>query len=115
MPDLQRPHVGAKAADLQKTTKPRFPVGRSFSSDDVLVASAMPDLPRPHVGAKAADLQKTNSSKPRQIRVLDGPRPHQHLAVFGAAVQRRNHFAGVEQALRVKGAFDREHLLVFFG
>ena len=51
--------------------------------------------------------------KPGQIRVVDLPAPHQHLAVLGAALQGGDHLAGVEQALRVEGAFDAKHLLVF--
>ena len=56
-----------------------------------------------------------NDLEPRQIRVTDLPTPHQHLAVLGAALQGRNHLAGVEQALRVEGAFDAKHLLIFSG
>ena len=34
--------------------------------------------------------------KARQVRMLDLPRSHQHLAVLGAAVQGRDDFTGVE-------------------
>ena len=40
---------------------------------------------------------------------------HQQLAVFCAALQAGDDFAGVEQAFGVKGVFDAEHLCVFVG
>src|SRR6185295_9376959 len=43
--------------------------------------------------------------KPRQIRKRELAAVHVHAAEFGAAVQRRKHFSGVEQPLRVEGAF----------
>ena len=46
--------------------------------------------------------------------MLDLPSAHQHLAVFGAAVQGGDDLAGVEQTLAVKGALDAKHLLVLF-
>ena len=41
------------------------------------------------------------------------PRLHVHLAVLGAAVQRRDHLAGIQQFLGVEGALERQHLLAF--
>lgn len=47
--------------------------------------------------------------------MLNLPSTHQHLAVFGAAVQRGNHLAGVEQAFGVEGALDAKHLFALGG
>src|SRR5262245_33233659 len=41
----------------------------------------------------------------RNIRKRQLAGMHMHAAEFGAAVQRREHLAGVEQALRIEGAF----------
>ena len=43
--------------------------------------------------------------------MVDLPATHQHLAVLGAALQGRYHFAGVEQTAGVKRAFDAKGLL----
>src|SRR5580704_3789565 len=45
-------------------------------------------------------------SKPRNIRKRHPPGMHMHAAELGAAVQGREYFAGIEQALVVEGAFD---------
>ena len=55
----------------------------------------------------------TKPLKPRQLRVTQLPTSHQHLAVLGAALQRWNDFAGVEQTAGVERAFHAKHLLVF--
>jgi hypothetical protein len=47
--------------------------------------------------------------------MLDLSVSRQHAAIFGAAIQGGDNFAGVEQALGGEGAFDVEHLLVFLG
>src|SRR5438874_5181400 len=44
-------------------------------------------------------------SEPRQVGKRELAAMHMDAAEFGAAVQRRKHFSGVEQALRVEGAF----------
>ena len=40
---------------------------------------------------------------------------HQHLSVFGAAVQRRDHLARIEQARAVERTLDATHLLQLGG
>src|SRR5262249_40893074 len=45
-------------------------------------------------------------SEPRKVRERDPARVHVHAAELGAAVQRRKHLAGIEQALLVEGAFE---------
>src|SRR5215831_17303731 len=44
-------------------------------------------------------------SKPRQVRERHLAGVDMHAAELGAAMQRREDFAGVEQALRIEGAF----------
>src|SRR5688572_7358464 len=51
-------------------------------------------------------------SKAGKLGMRQAPAAHQLLAVFGAALQRRNHLARVEHAGRIEGALDAEHLLV---
>src|ERR1700761_814376 len=44
--------------------------------------------------------------EPRNIRERDTPGMHMDAAELGATMQRREHFAGIEQALVVEGAFE---------
>src|SRR5262249_14917798 len=45
-------------------------------------------------------------SKPWQVGKSDASRMHMHAPKLRAAVQRRKHLAGIEQALVVEGAFE---------
>src|SRR5207248_11717595 len=44
-------------------------------------------------------------SEPRQVGKRELAAMHMDAAEFGAAMQGRKHFSGIEQALRVEGAF----------
>jgi len=50
-------------------------------------------------------------SETGQVGVRDLAAAHQHLAVLGAAVQRGDDLARVEQGLRIERAFDPQGLL----
>jgi len=62
--------------------------------------------PHPHRGT---------TSVPPQVRVPQPAAAHQFLAVLGAALQRRDHLAGIEQALGIEGALHGQHLRAFLG
>ena len=82
--------LGAVADDLQRLGLGQRPLDGGF---DVLRVARFEEV--------------DHQSKPRNVRKRHAPGMHVHAAELGAAMQGRKHFPGIEQALRVEGAFER--------
>src|SRR5687768_5092900 len=74
-----------------------------MSSSGVLPASASWTTSMRSASVSGLKLAK---SEPRQIGMRQLSTTHQHAAKLGAAMEDREHLAGIEQAVAVEGAFE---------
>src|SRR4051794_38029999 len=88
-----------KISDHSRIGPPIAPFGRRTTGTTLNAAAAPVNFFR------GWDADAGTGSEPRQIRKSKLATMHVDAPEFGAAVQDRKHLSGIEQALRVEGAF----------